>query len=131
MVVISYDVNQKSSVASDASSSSGKCGFNFTAGSKTSVVKPVLQLEETTLTNPGIYPNPTTSTVIISTHNNNMLNERWITISDAGGRTYQVNITRRISANSIELNLSGLISGVYMVGFTENGKYKVVRIIKL
>ena len=126
--VRTFDVNQKTAVASDASSTSSRCGSLYVA-TRPSIVAPVLQPEQP-LAKSGVYPNPATTTLIINTPKD-LQSEKGITIFDASGRIYPLKIIRRLSAYSMELNIEGLRSGVYMIRLKENGVYKLVRIVKM
>ena len=78
--------------------------------------QPVQPAQEMTTGNAVLYPNPATDKVII-TLQQGLLNDKSLFIYDVSGRACAVKISRRISGNSVELDVSGLANGLYLMSY--------------
>ncbi len=76
-----------------------------------------------------LYPNPASEKVII-TLPQGMLNAKTLSIYDVSGRAFTVKMVRQIAVNSVELDVSGLANGLYLLRYQEAGVVKAVRFIK-
>lgn len=59
-----------------------------------------------------------------------MLNAKTLSIYDVSGRAFTVKTIRQIAGNSVELDVSGLANGLYLLRYQEAGEVKAVRFIK-
>ena len=91
--------------------------------------QPVQPAQEMTTGNAVLYPNPATDKVII-TLQQGLLNDKSLFIYDVSGRACAVKISRRISGNSVELDVSGLANGLYLMRYKETGVVKAIRFVK-
>jgi len=85
--------------------------------------------EQTKTGNAVLYPNPASDRVII-TLQQGLLNDKSLFIYDVSGRACTVKISRRISGNSVELDVSGLANGLYLLRYKETGLVKAIRFVK-
>lgn len=123
--VRSYDSDHKTSVATNASSSSSRCSGSVRMMSPASV-------EETTTSNPidaRVYPNPAHDRVVVNLKSG-VLSENGLTIYNAAGVAMPVKSARRISAGSIELDITHIPAGYYIVKVKSNGNYEIFRFVK-
>jgi hypothetical protein len=74
------------------------------------------------------YPNPTSGKVTLQV-SDGTISPNGITINDAIGRTYSCKLVK-ISTNRVELDLSGLRTGVYFIKVKVGEVFKTFRIIK-
>ncbi len=91
--------------------------------------QPVQADQEVVTGNALLYPNPASERVII-TLKQGLLNDKSLFIYDVSGRACTVKISRRIAGNSIELDVSGLANGLYLLRYKETGEVKAIRFIK-
>jgi len=121
--VSSYKHNgHKTSVASNASSKSSKChksGLIDTDGQ---------EISEDGNNEYRVYPNPTEGKVYIDL-NDESISDNDITIFDQNGRICQVKVNQS-SNNLLELEMSGMNSGIYFIKINVGEAYEVFRIIK-
>jgi hypothetical protein len=137
--VVSYEVNQKSSVASSASSTSSKCNFDaltstllltteVTADMTSSARYMNASTEEWRPDYIRVSPNPVRDLVTINWKD---ISDKEIIILDINGKSYQLPDVRQTSPNSLELNLSGFQAGLYLIKVKSMISSKVVRVIKM
>lgn len=88
-----------------------------------------LPLQEPITGNALIYPNPASGKVVI-TLPQGMLNAKTLSIYDVSGRAFAVKMIRQLAGNSVELDVSGLANGLYLLRYQEAGVVKAVRFIK-
>jgi hypothetical protein len=129
-----------------ASSSSIRCNSNTrlattTTSTETTEAIPVEVKKATVNADPKLlpegieenkttsYPNPATSRVIITVRTG-LLSEKSLSLYDVNGRSHMAKVTRRISQNSLELDVSGLANGLYLVRIKQTGAYVVIRFVK-
>jgi len=72
----------------------------------------------------NIYDPPGNRTVKI------MLNEKQLSLYNSNGILYPAKMVRRISANSVELDISGLPAGFYLIRCKIANGYKTFRFVK-
>jgi hypothetical protein len=134
--LITYNGNQKSSSTQDASSSSAKCSSHYTTSVITARKAGGVQTGGTVaqeLTSMGkfaVYPNPVSDKVIISFRDPN-IQQKDITLWDLPGRMQHIKHFSKISSNSASLDLSNLVTGVYILRVRINNENKTTVIIKL
>jgi len=120
--VTSYDSDRKTSTTSGVTLSSPKCSSTKSAEVTTDVDITDIQPREL-----KAYPNPTNDRVTINFMEDPGINE--VMVMDIMGRTLQVEKTW-IPYKGLEINLSGVVSGVYLVKVNSEGTPKTFRIIK-
>jgi hypothetical protein len=122
-----YETNKKTSVASDASSTSGKCSINYTTSARgeTGAVTVAEIPVEQQLT---LYPNPASHTTVVK--GISIGSEKGMSLFDASGKKYQVRISKTIPGRSVELDLSGLTPGIYFLQVNTANGNQTVRIVK-
>lgn len=127
-LLATYNGNHKSSAASDASSSSGRCSGNVltTANSSGIFSAP----GEVTAVGLASYPNPVTSKVRINI-TGSIVPANTILLSDITGRLYNAKSVRKITDHSYEMDMSNLTSGIYFIKLKLNNNFKTFRIVKL
>jgi hypothetical protein len=122
-----YETNKKTSVASDASSSSNKCSINYTtsargeSGAVTVTEIPVDQQIK-------LYPNPVNHTAVIT--GISIGSEKGMTLFDASGKQFDVKISKTVPGRSIEVDLSALSPGIYFLQVRTARGNQTVRIVK-
>jgi hypothetical protein len=127
--VSSFDINQKTAVASIASSSSTRCsGQNVITGIQ-AASEDEMQSELIRAGQAKLYPNPASDKVIISSYNVEV-NVNEIKVFDIYGRNYGIRKIHRQSNNSLELDISGLAKGTYFIRIKEGHNYKTFPFIK-
>ena len=75
-----------------------------------------------------IFPNPVARLLTIQMEN---ISDKEVLITDVNGRAYPSQGVRKPSDNSLELDLSGLKTGLYLIRVKGTVNYKVLRIIKM
>jgi hypothetical protein len=120
--VTSYDSDHKTSTTSGATLSSPKC-----SSTKSAEVTTNADITETQPRELQAYPNPTNDRVTINFMENPDVSE--IIVMDIMGRTLQVE-KRWVPSVGLEINFSGVVSGVYLVKVNNGGTPKTFRIIK-
>ncbi len=125
-----YQSSVKTLASVTASSASTVC-VNYVSGrsannTNTKVKANPVEIPES---NVSAYPNPGTDRVRIYLLND-VLNEKGNSLFDIYGRSYQVKISSRISANILELDISALPKGAYYLRLKVKDGFKTVSIIK-
>lgn len=123
--VRSYDSDHKTSVASNASSSSSRCSGSARTMSSTTTEEPTVS----TPIDARVYPNPAHDRVVVNLKAG-VLSENGLTIYSAAGVAMPVASARRISAGSIELDITHIPAGYYIVKVKSNGNYEIFRFVK-
>jgi hypothetical protein len=77
----------------------------------------------------NVYPNPATNRIIVNDPTV-VLNEKNMSLYNANGIMYQAKMIRRVSANSVELDISGLPAGFYLIRCKIANGYKTFRFVK-
>jgi hypothetical protein len=121
--VTSREEGHYASVGSEASSGSSKCHNN-----KKSMQANSFSSSESLDTGSGIlvYPNPASERVFVRL-NGNVESEN-VMIIDFLGKSYPVHADR-ININELEIDLNGMIPGLYMLRIKTEGMYEVVHFV--
>ncbi|HEV2831967.1 MAG TPA: MBG domain-containing protein, partial [Hanamia sp.] len=140
--LITYGTNKKSSTTSDASSTSNRCSDiigSSTLRSGTSVNNTRIGSNATSVINDpenkspeanvSVYPNPAHSRATVYLKNEKVA-INGSSLFDVYGKVYPIKITKLISENQFEINISQLSSGVYFLRLKVANGFKIVRIIK-
>ncbi len=129
----SYDVSSLITASISASSSSAKCSSNSSSrlvgGSEAETDLTVAGEETLPVIKTNVYPNPATLRVVISTAAD-PLSEKDIQLFNINGVSCPVKFVRRISPYSIELDVSGLRSGFYLIRAKTGAVYRTFRFVK-
>jgi hypothetical protein len=123
-----YESNRKTSVASDASSSSTKCNY-ISGGTARQTELMDEQVVEQGPIKVSVFPNPASGSVIVNS-NEDLQDAKSISVYDVSGRMCAVKIARRISARSYVLDVSALPKGLYLIRVKTAEGYTTVRIVK-
>ncbi len=125
--LISGSGNQSGSTGSTASLGSNKCGTNArTDGSGVGVQSASELLSAAQIQG---FPNPTRDNFLIKLEKS-ILSSGDLTVLDGKGRYYNIKTVRNVSDNTIEMDFSGLNSGIYFIKLNLDDTYKVIRVIK-
>ena len=76
----------------------------------------------------AVYPNPVSNRLTITSDMQSMKSSD-IAIYDLQGKLYRVNESRQVSAYKVELDLTSLAPGVYMVRLNTGKENKIFRIV--
>ncbi|MEO8762989.1 MAG: S8 family serine peptidase [Ginsengibacter sp.] len=108
-----------------ATSTTCKCtaGLSNTLGLDEIITAGVLS------TKTEIFPNPVTSRLTVKT-NSSFMNEKDVTVLDVNGRILLVKAVFK-SAQTIDLNVSGLAKGTYFVRIRQEANSKTISFVKL
>ncbi len=115
----------KTAVASDASSSSGRCKK---LGNEKA--QDLLFIEEASIQKEGIYPNPAEGKVTVISNLVSNKN-RTMAVYDAAGRSNTVKVLRTVDGQKAELDVSGLKKGLYFIRLQMGYSYKTLSFIKM
>jgi hypothetical protein len=137
--VKSYKVNQKTATVSEASSSSFRCDSRYLSSTLLMSLEKPLQTSEGLnirltgenifdVTTATLYPNPVSDMVTITWK---LISGKDLAITDLSGRRYYAKSIRKLTENSIELDISGFKTGIYLIRVKGESSYKVLRIIKI
>jgi hypothetical protein len=126
--VVSFEVNQKAAVASEASSTSSRCGTdNVVVG--TQRVSPTQLTEQTKEETSIVYPNPATSKVVLDVLNAEISPQN-LQVFDLSGRSYGVKRIRKLSNHSLELDISTWSQGTYFIRARVGDHYRIFKVVK-
>lgn len=119
--VASYKHNgHKTSVASQASSSSSKCNKSAEFSEENDI--------EAVDNGIRIYPNPVSGTLYLDS-GEGMIQAKDIFIYDVYGKTYPLNVSGNKGV-TLEINMSGLQPGIYFIRVQSALKNEVIRVMK-
>ena len=126
-ILSSYESDQKTSVSSEASSTSNKCGGKQTTTTTSSLTYETegSKLDGVTL---QAYPNPVLNMVTIRFDSDKVVDDE-IMIYDNQGRTHAVNGSWK-GFNEVELDMTPFIKGEYLIRVQVDNQYELIRIIK-
>jgi hypothetical protein len=127
LVTNSLNTNTQSTSSPEASASSTKCTVSGNANQQATNG---LFTDQVIAEKYSVYPNPVTSNRLTVTSGRPSLKSSDITIYDLQGKQYRITTTRQVSANMVELDISSLAKGVYMVRLNTGAENKVFRIVK-
>jgi hypothetical protein len=133
--VKTYEGSTKTAVSADASSASTKCATGarvISSASSQAIIstEDVALQGETLLPKAGVYPNPVTDRLSIWLSNNTAVTDRDIIIYDLAGRVVKIKKVSHSTTNVFVLDMSNLISGVYLVKIKTGKGYVTAKIIK-
>jgi hypothetical protein len=130
--VITFNGNQKTSAASNASSTSSRCSSKTLTTTATMGTASGLRLDSLNDQQGKIalYPNPATNTVTIYT-NGISVSDRDIQLIDVQGRAFPAARVTKAGPYSIQLDISNLGRGIYWVKIRTGDTFKVLQLIKL
>jgi hypothetical protein len=114
-----YNVNQKSAAASEASSTSNRC--NSGSGSR------VMFQQEESFEDVDVYPNPSGDFVMVR-FNTGAGESASIILYDLTGREHVVQTDR--NANEVRMDLSSLINGLYLIRVKTEESERIIRLVK-
>jgi hypothetical protein len=77
----------------------------------------------------SMYPNPVANRLMVTSAMQS-IKATDISIFDLQGKQYRASSTRQVGANKVELDMSNMAAGVYMVRLQVNGEIKMYRIVK-
>ena len=123
-VVNSRDGDQKVRNAANANSDSTKCKGKYKSASVTTDVEEELLVDTDQLV---AYPNPVVDWVSVSMKD--IEEYRMITIFDLAGRSYPVTSIQK-RADNLDIDMSDLPSGQYMIRVVLQESARVVQVIK-
>ncbi|MGB5027155.1 MAG: MBG domain-containing protein, partial [Chitinophagaceae bacterium] len=123
-----YEGNYLKTESVTASSSSVKCAINYAPAARGATDESNYE-EPPTTAKTSLYPNPATNRVIIITAES-VQSEKGIFLYDVYGRYYPAKVIRRISEHSFELDVSGLLNGVYLIRVRGENGYQTLRFVK-
>jgi hypothetical protein len=124
----SNDKTKKTKEATEGKSSSNKCNSSYKSNAvvETTIVATGVE----SINKSRIYPNPVQGKFTL-TSAEPITSEKELTVGDVGGRLMKINGLRRVSANVIEIDVSGLQKGVYFLRVQSKDGYETFRFIKL
>jgi hypothetical protein len=130
--LITYNGNHSSSSAAVASSTSSKCSSG--TGTTQTGVQSALATSETAEDVPeppatSVYPNPTKGLITIYVKDGIIASNN-VELSDSYGKFYKMN-AKLITGHSLQVDLSGLSSGMYFIRVMVDGNYKIFRVLKM
>jgi hypothetical protein len=125
--LVTYNGNQKTSVASDASSTSSRCSASLAYNNSIVISS---QSDKPTTNQITGYPNPVTNKVRINITGAASVGNDLILL-DLPGSVHFPKSIQKISSNSFELDISNLNAGVYFIKIQINKTYRTLKIIKL
>jgi hypothetical protein len=139
--VRTYETTHKTSVSSDASSTSNKCNYTtivaksnespVIAAIKKTEIKTVLQpaSDQNVRAEVNVFPNPANTRTIVRVSVGDLADNA-LSLMDVFGRTHAVKITNRLSKGAIEIDLSSLIPGMYFIKLKTKTGYRSVALMK-
>ncbi len=125
-----YNVNQNTSVAQDASSTSSRCKKNATTLRTATQAVSSIDSNIANINIAGVMPNPSRGSFLVTT-DKAFISDRNIYVSDAEGRKYSVNTTR-LSERQLKIDLPATApSGIYMLRAKVGNGFTIFKIVKL
>ena len=119
----SYQCEIKQILANSIQMSTGK-----SLGTPSDLISTIDNREEILINTLTAYPNPVSDMVTITWK---LISGKDLAITDLSGRQYHAKGIRKLTENSIELDISGFKTGIYLVRVKGESSYKVLRIIKI
>jgi hypothetical protein len=133
--LITYEGNNRVTESVSASSSSKKCisyvsGRTMAADSTATVISGKISVSPVTITgNATVFPNPVINKAIIN-FSADLIDAKALVLFDSYGRRHAIRASRQISQHAVEIDLSGLVSGVYFIRLQGKNGYKNINIVK-
>ena len=120
-----FDINQKTSVGTEASSSSARCPKGYVSSSSVVSDQQEIMVNERDI---RVYPNPVSKELYIQFRNMNIF-EKDIRMYDLLGRVVPVTISK-ISAQAAKVYMEGLTPGVYLIRILDDKEIRTIKILK-
>jgi len=127
LVTNSLNSSTLSTSSPSASATSPKCAT--VSGIAANQLPVGTQLVDEAATKYAVYPNPVSNRLTVTSALQS-IKASDISIYDLQGKQYRVAISRQVTANRVELDISTLATGVYMVKLNTGTENKIFRIIK-
>ncbi|HSN07640.1 MAG TPA: T9SS type A sorting domain-containing protein, partial [Hanamia sp.] len=128
--VQTYNVNQNTAVAQDASSTSSRCKKNSTSLRTSSQAVLSNDINRTDINIAGVAPNPSNGSFLVTT-DKGFISDRDIHISDVAGRKYSASITR-LSERQLKIELpASTPAGIYILRAKVDNGFTIFKIVKL
>jgi len=127
--VTTFQSGHNSSVSSSASSTSSKCSGASNNSITGIAIDGTVTEEESTAAKPSVYPNPVTDKLIINIPDHDLSAIKEVEAIDMYGKNYRV-VTKILSLNSMQINLSGVSSGIYIIRIKLENEFRIFRIMK-
>ncbi|HEU4903871.1 MAG TPA: T9SS type A sorting domain-containing protein, partial [Flavisolibacter sp.] len=121
----SLETVHKTAVTSEVNANSPKCQSAFTT-----MRQEPEQETEATVINTSVYPNPAHDRVRVHA-SVPIVAEKELVVVDANGRQYQGLRSQRIDENTLELSVTSLSPGLYLVRVKTTEGYRTLRFTKL
>jgi hypothetical protein len=77
----------------------------------------------------NVYPNPVSNRLTITSAMQS-IKASDISIYDLQGKQFKVSTIRQVTSNKLELDITNLASGVFMVRLNTGVEYKIFRVVK-
>lgn len=132
--LVTYEGNNKETESVTASSLSGKC-VNYVEGRTINTaitladLSKVVTTEKIPAASVNVFPNPVRNRATIY-FSKDEINVQGFLLIDVYGRSHPVKLVRQVSKHSIEIDLSGLVSGTYFIKVKGENGYKNINIVK-
>jgi len=126
--LVSYDTNNKTSSTTDASSNTKKCNLD---GNNARIAGPNEEPNSSTFHLSEIkgYPNPASDLYYVQL-NEDQLGSVSVNLVDIQGRMYDVQLTRNTSRKQLEIDLTNLNTGLYLLKLDFVSDQKILKVIK-
>lgn len=120
-----YDGSTKVTKSVTANTSSKKCTTIASRSAETTSE----EVEEVPIINTTVYPNPAGTSVIINTLTE-PLSEKGILLFDINGKSSPARVSKRLSATSLEIDVSHMAQGLYLIRMKVGSGYRTIRFVK-
>jgi hypothetical protein len=120
-----FDINQKTSVGTEASSSSSRCPAGYVSSNSVVSAPEEVMLNESDV---RVYPNPVNNELYIQFRNMNIF-EKDIRMYDLLGRVVPVTISK-ISSQAAKVYTQGLTPGMYLIRILDAKETRTIKILK-
>ena len=137
--VKTYSGNAIETESASASYKSNKCSTvtpgvraassNATLADVQDQLKEIAQTEAKPAGNVNVYPNPARGRTTIYLPND-VISIKGLLLYDAYGKPHSVKGARQVSKNGIEIDMTGLVSGMYFIKVKGENGYKNISIVK-
>jgi len=117
------------SVSSSASSTSAKCSGTMNNSITATAIDGTVSEEESVTAKPSAYPNPVADKLVISIPDHDLTAVREVEVVDIYGKRYKAG-TKILSFNSVQINLSNLSKGIYIISIKFGNESMMFRILK-
>jgi len=125
-VVSSLDSDHKTATTSEASAGSGRCGYT---GARLAGVADDRLGAELDMAEISSYPNPVSSVFYINL-SSSLVSTVDIQLVDIQGKAYDPRFVRNVTGSRLELDMSGLKSGLYILNLNLETGQKMLKVMK-